>query len=171
LELSNRYGEFPFEPLASASEGCYKPNVYRPNPRYYDYVDRLIRIAANLGITLSLVPAWGRWINGGIRGPPVLFDTKSAYSFGSFLGYRYPFQPFILGGDTNRYWNEDAIETIKVFGDLSTIPVVDYGAITEAMAKGILDGSKAAIDALDPELASVAKGYKAFITYHSTQGK
>jgi hypothetical protein len=60
---------------------------------------------------------------------------------------------------------------IKVFGDLSTIPVVDYGAITEAMAKGILDGSKAAIDALDPELASVAKGYKAFITYHSTQGK
>jgi hypothetical protein len=109
-------------------------------------------------------------INGGIHGPPVIFDEAKAYSFGLFLGERYLFTPFIVGGDTNRYWNENGIETINRFGDLKSIPVKDFGAITESMVRGLKDGQAEGLARLDSRLREEANGYETFITYHSTQG-
>lgn len=147
------------------------PNVYKPDMAYFDFVDRVSVIAAELGIAICLVPSWGRWLNGGLHGPPVIFDVDSAYSYAKFLGKRYPFHPFILGGDSNRYWNIDANKIIATADDLSGVKVVDFGAVTESMARGLIEGEAEAIRALEGEVRELARGYKTFITYHSTQGK
>lgn len=167
FELSNRENQFPFYLTEDGQDRV--PDVYRPNLQYFEFVDRVSAIATELGITLFLVPTWGRWLNGGLHGPPVIFDSDNAYSFANFLGKRYPFHPFILGGDTNRYWNVDVQKAIKG-NNLSGVRVIDYGATIEAMARGLIDGEKEAIQALSPDLYDMTGGYTTFITYHSTQG-
>lgn len=96
----------------------------------------------------------------------MLFDDDSAYSFGAFLGERYPFHPFILGGDSNRYWNTGTMEHIKAGKNSRDLEVVDSGHLTEAMAKGLADGEAKAKVALQ-----LGEDYTTFITYHSAQGE
>lgn len=170
FELSNREDQFPFH--FTTQDGKEKaPDVSKPNLQYFDFVDRVSAIATELGITLFLVPTWGRWLNGGLHGPPVIFDEDNAYSYAKFLGNRYPFHPFILGGDSNRYWNIDAQSTISTANNLAGIKVVDFGHVTESMARGLIDGEKEAIQRLSGPVRDLAKGYQTFITFHSTQGE
>jgi hypothetical protein len=109
-------------------------------------------------------------VNGGYYGPPILFDESNAYEYCKFLSKRYPFHPWILGGDSDRYWNETAMEQIKSGKDPRTIDVVDFGKVTEAMARGLRDGEAEAVRELQGELAGMAKGYDTVITFHSAQG-
>ena len=166
LEYPNRYGDYPFLAKPGSS---YLPDLARPNPAYFEFVDKCIAFATSLGITVSLVPTWGRYINGGYYGDPILFDEQSAEAFGEFLGHRYPFHPFILGGDSNRYWNKDTARTLQSGGDLAELEVTDFGPVFEAMARGCIKGEKRAIK----ELAELKKAasYKTFITFHSAQGE
>jgi hypothetical protein len=96
----------------------------------------------------------------GFHRGPILFDTANAYSFGRFLGERYPYHPYILGGDSNRYWNADYRETTRRGGDVSRIDMTDYGPIFEAMARGLIDGEA---------MHTLSSTYKTFITFHSAQ--
>lgn len=171
LDFPNRAGEWPFHPAPESKPGAYVPDLMRPNPRYYDFVDQVVALASSLDMTISLVPTWGRYVNGGYYGSPILFNEENARAFGRFVGERYPFHPFILGGDSNRLWNPDFEKTLKSGGDIFKLPVIDFGAITEAMAQGLLEGEAAGIAALDAQLKAQASDYKTFITFHSAQGE
>ena len=143
------------------------PDLTRPSPGYFVFVDSLIPLAASLGITIWLTPTWGRYVNGGYYGSPVLFDKETARSFGTFLGERYPFHPFIIGGDSNRYWNEQTMAHISAGKNPNDLEVKDFGPVYEAMAQGVIEGEGKARRSLSIQ---GSEGYKTFITFHSAQG-
>jgi hypothetical protein len=70
---------------------------------YWDHVDWIVDKAAEKGITIGLLPAWGdkllplKWGRG-----PAVFNAKNAEAYGNFLGERFKDRPniiWILGGD------------------------------------------------------------------------
>jgi len=144
--------------------------INKLNPDYFTFVDKLVALAASMGITIAIVPAWGRYLNGGLAGGPILFDVTNAYDYGKFLGERYPFHPFVLGGDTNRYWNPAVHQTVMVGEDVTALELSDCGEIVEAMARGIIDGEKGVLHRHRTDLSENAQSYETFLTYHSTQG-
>lgn len=104
-ETHNAYGDAPLIDL----------DPMRPNEAFFEYVDWVIRTAAEMGFHLALLPTWGEYV-----GPlwtrdepdpdfdpsqkgPILFDEASAYHYGQFLADRYRDRPIIwvLGGDRN----------------------------------------------------------------------
>ena len=167
LEVPNKFGQLPFHPADNSSKGN-NLDVYRPNEAYFEFVDRLISYAASLGITLMFVPAWGRYVTGGLQGGPIIFDEDSARAYGKFLGSRYPFHPWIVGGDTPRWWNPKALSWAIQGNDLETLELQDYGPVWEAMAEGIKSGEQEAISKLDDPRC---KGYSTFMTYHTSQSQ
>ena len=95
----------------------------RPNEFYFRYVDELIRMAADKGLYIGLLPTWGDKVPGGMWGTgPVIFNLKNARTYGKFLGERYR-------GDTNILW--------ILGGDR---PAEGYEAVWDAMAQGISEG-------------------------------
>ncbi|RSH90754.1 hypothetical protein EHS25_009929 [Saitozyma podzolica] len=169
LDYPNREGAWPFHPAPDSTPEKYIPDISRPNAKYFAFIDRILPLAASLGITIVLVPTWGRYVNGGYYGPPVLFDEQNAYEYCKFLGKRYPFHPWVLGGDSNRFWNVNAMDTIKGGGNPKSIPVVDFGNVTEAMARGLREGEEEARKELEEENKKKAEGYETVITFHSAQ--
>jgi hypothetical protein len=170
LVLPNRDGALPLQtPIELLADGgSLGPKSL--NPDYFAFIDRILPLAASLGLTVALVPTWGRYINGGLHEGPVIFNETNSYEYGLFLGERYPFHPFILGGDTNRYWNMKAPKAVEAGEDVTLLKVHDCGRITESMARGIAEGEKRAVQALPADIKEKVKDYQSFITYHSTQG-
>ena len=96
LDTPNAYGERPLQD--------HDPT--RPNDRYFDHVDWVVRRAAEKGLVVGLLPTWGdkvvteSWGKG-----PVIFNPDrpdGARAYGRFLGARYRTAPnviWILGGD------------------------------------------------------------------------
>lgn len=166
LDYPNRNGDWPFFPKGEESDK-YIPDLARLNPAYFAFIDKLIPLAASLGITLWLTPTWGRYVNGGYYGSPILFDETTAHSFGTFLGERYPFHPFIIGGDSNRYWNKDTLAHISSGKNPNDLEVNDFGPVYEAMAAGVREGESR----IRTELSlHGSEGYETFVTFHSAQG-
>jgi hypothetical protein len=95
----------------------------------------------------------------GYYGGPILFDEANAYDYGKMIGQRYPFFPYILGGDSNRYWYNGWRTLASADKDITSLPLVDYGQVTEAMARGLIDG----------EATHKVEDYVTFIIYHSAQ--
>ncbi|GFF54690.1 hypothetical protein IFM61392_00856 [Aspergillus lentulus] len=95
LTVPNQNGDLPFID--------YDPR--KPNEPYFEWIDTVIDMAQRKGIIIALAPAWGRWVNQGWHGPPVVLNTSNAASFGHYIGQRYAGLPKIIGGDSNR--NED----------------------------------------------------------------
>lgn len=97
---------------------------------------------------------------------PPLFTPSTGYTLCHFLGSRYPFLPFILGGDSNRYWSDkfDSPEG-------TVVELVDYGDVVESMAKGLIEGEREAISKMRPttSINQDITPYKTFIIYHSAQ--
>jgi len=148
LTRPNRYGELPFidkDPL-------------RPNPRYFEHVDWVIKRAADYGLRIALLPSWGSPVTGDV-GTTRIFDPTNAHQFGFWLASRYKGKGilWVLGGDTNPLWPKvvttDPLGAAFSDGKTSKI-IVDYRPVYDAFANGILNGS----------------GGSAFITYHPTGG-
>ena len=169
LTVPNRDGHLPF-PLEFGPNREPIVDIYQPNDAYFSFVDRLIPVAAKVGITLTFVPTWGRYITGGLQGGPAVFDRENSRSYGEFLGERYPFHPWVLGGDTNRYWNPETVAYLNENKDVNELEVIDYKPTFDAMREGIAEGEKRAIAKLSTQLRDKAKGYETFFTFHSTQG-
>ena len=66
---------------------------------YWDHVDYIVHRANELGLTIALLPTWGRWWHDG----DAIFDELNAYRYGRFLGERYCTASviWVLGGDRN----------------------------------------------------------------------
>lgn len=168
-----------FEPLENLPEdtgtaedapgATYFPDLSKPNPKFWAHVDRVVKLAADLGISINFLPTWARWVNGGYWGRPILFDEKLAFGYGRFLGERYPFHPFILGGDGNRYWNPDIKSQLQKGVAAADLEVTDFGPVFEAMGRGILEGELAAIEKASQKVQEAAKGYTTFMTFHPAQ--
>ena len=90
LRTPNAYGQVPLHDLDPA----------RPNDGYFKHVDYVVARAAELGLTMGLLPTWGDKVSGGGAGP-VVFNHDNARTYGEFLGRRYRDWPiiWILGGD------------------------------------------------------------------------
>lgn len=95
----------------------------RPNEFYFRHVDAIIRMAADKGLYVGLLPTWGDKVHGRLWGiGPVIFNVENARIYGRYLGERYR-------DDTNVIW--------ILGGDR---PAAGYEAVWSAMAAGIAEG-------------------------------
>jgi hypothetical protein len=118
-------------------DGLHTPNAYgeyalieddptRPNEAYFRHVDAVIRMAAEHGIYVALLPTWGDKVNYGSGAGPVIFNEENACIYGRWLGERYRHDSnviWVLGGDRPAYTDTH-----------------DYRPIWRAMAAGIDEG-------------------------------
>jgi hypothetical protein len=128
FDTPNAFGHFPIEPKRPD-----RPVVKDgPNNDYWDDVERVLRLAAEHGLHVGLLPTWGKWVisdwqNGLVDG---FFTPANAEAYGRFIGARYKDHPniiWILGGDR-------------------AAPTDDAKAIWRAMARGIAVGGSGAED-------------------------
>ena len=91
-------------------DGLRDPNPYgqtpltdddplRPNERYFEHVDWVVKAAGEAGLVVALLPTWGdKW---NTKGKPPVFTPANARGYGEWLGRRYKDAPIIwvLGGD------------------------------------------------------------------------
>jgi len=92
--VRNRFGEAPLIHL----------DPTKPNERFFEYVDDVIEMGAELGLHFALLPTWGEYVGPVKWGKgPILFHTKNAEIYGEFLGRRYKEKEvvWVLGGDRN----------------------------------------------------------------------
>jgi len=81
-----------------------------PDPVYFEQVDRLLDVAADLGLALVMLPTWGYYV----MNTPV-FDEHSARVYGHFLGQRYCGRPnlvWVSGGDRIPTGREDVYRAL-----------------------------------------------------------
>lgn len=85
LNDPNPYGDQPLQDNDPA----------RPNPKYFEHVDWIVNRAAQLGLTIGMLPTWGDKVLN------KTFTSENARVYGEFLGRRYKDAPIIwvLGGD------------------------------------------------------------------------
>ncbi|MCL4793004.1 MAG: DUF4038 domain-containing protein [Bryobacteraceae bacterium] len=111
LTVPNPYGHLPLVDRDPA----------RPVEGYFEHVDYIVNRAAELGLTVGMLPTWGSYWTTGNKN--AVFTAENARFFGRFLGARYKEKPiiWILGGDQN-------------------IRTPAERAIIDAMAEGLAEG-------------------------------
>lgn len=111
LTVPNPYGHLPLVDRDPA----------RPVEAYFEHVDYIVNRAAELGLTVGMLPTWGSYWTTGNKN--AVFTAENARFFGRFLGARYKEKPiiWILGGDQN-------------------IRTPAERAIIDAMAEGLAEG-------------------------------
>lgn len=118
-DLNNAYGIKPIN----------RTHPLDLNPAFFDYLDEIIDMAAEIGLYIALLPTWGELVVGWNwtgDGYGVLFDAGSAYDHGHFIGARYRDRTnivWVLGGDRHPVVGAD-----------------DYRPVWRAMAEGIGSG-------------------------------
>ena len=74
-----------------------------PIEKYFQHVDRVIGLAADLGIYMAVLPTWGDKLNKSSWGlGPEIFDSSNIYFYGKYLGNRYKDRHniiWVIGGD------------------------------------------------------------------------
>ncbi len=81
-----------------------------PNPAYFDRVARIVEMAAERGIVMALLPAWGDFVT-----VNETINADNAYAYGNWLGVRlggYPNIVWVLGGDRLPDGHEDVFRQI-----------------------------------------------------------
>lgn len=118
MRSANRYGDYPL----------INDDPDQPNEKYFQLVDSVVAMAAQRGIVMALLPAWGDKVTLKYGGKgPVIFNADNAYRYGKFLGERYKHNNnivWILGGDRPPQDDKD-----------------DWKPVYAAIAKGIDEGS------------------------------
>jgi hypothetical protein len=123
LETRRRQGFNVIQAVVLAElDGLHMPNANghhpllgddptRPNEFYFMHVDAVIRLAAEKGLYIGLLPTWGDKVDhrhGGVG--PIIFDADNARSYGAYVGQRYRHDGnvlWILGGDRDAAGYED----------------------------------------------------------------
>ncbi len=74
----------------------------KPNEKYFEYMDWVIKKAEEKGIFIGLLPTWGDKVDKQWGIGPVIFNAENAFQYGSWIGNRYKnFKNiiWIIGGD------------------------------------------------------------------------
>lgn len=80
LRVPNMEGELPF----------VDNDPGKPNEKYFQHVDWVIKKAAEKGLFIGLLPTWGDKVTLNSWGKgPVIFNQKNAAGYGKYLGNRY----------------------------------------------------------------------------------
>ena len=93
-------------------DGLHEPNAYgqipltdddptKPNEKYFEHVDWIVKKANELGLYVGMLPTWGdKWNKKWGQGPEI-FTPENAAAYGEWLGKRYKDAGiiWILGGD------------------------------------------------------------------------
>jgi hypothetical protein len=136
--------------LISELDGLRIPNAYglvplkdmdpgKPDPEYFDFIDKVLKLAESKEMYLTLVPVWGDKIDRIFGIGPEIFNEKNAFSYGRWLGRRYRTYPNIIwmnggdrtgGGKNFEIWNalgkgiksedSDHLMTFHPLGDASS---------------------------------------------------
>ncbi len=115
----NVYGERPFVDDT-------RMHAAQMNPRWIDYVKRVLSMAEESGLVLALLPTWGdKWNEHNNSAGPVIFDERSAEGYGHDLSDA-------LGEYHNVIW---------VLGGDSAIRTQAHANIIRAMAHGLRSGA------------------------------
>ncbi len=89
-------------PNAEGDKPLIDNDPTKPNEKYFEHVDWVIKKAEEKGIFIGLLPTWGdKWNKKWGEGPEI-FTPENAKTYGKFLGIRYKNTPniiWILGGD------------------------------------------------------------------------
>lgn len=113
------------DPNANGDTPFLDEHYSNPNEAYWKHVDAIINLARARNIHIALLPTWGDKLNKASWGTgPEIFNSKSAYDFGKWIGKRYANQEniiWVLGGDRNPRKDTNDIE------------------VWNQMAKGILE--------------------------------
>ena len=131
LEVPNQKGELFLDNLDPS----------KPNEKYFEHVDWVIDKANEFGIKLAILPVWGGQIE---EDHPVIrskkiFDEKTAYIYGVYLGNRYKDRSnivWVLGGDTKpegyeKVW-ENLVKGLKAGGSNHLISYHIYGEMSSS---------------------------------------
>lgn len=73
-----------------------------PNTEYFEWVDKVVRIACDKGLYIGMLPTWGDKVDKQWGIGPEIFNEKNAFEYGKWLGERYKDFPNIIwinGGD------------------------------------------------------------------------
>lgn len=93
------------DPNANGDKPFLDQNYAQPNEAYWQHVDAVLSLALERGIHMAFLPTWGdKLFLAGWGTGPVIFNPKSAYLFGKWIGARYANQKnliWVLGGDRN----------------------------------------------------------------------
>jgi hypothetical protein len=92
LRTPNAYGLLPFSEM----------NPEKPDNEYFEFIDKVLKLAETKEMHFAIVPVWGDKINKVFGIGPEIFDEANAYSYGRWLGNRYKNFPNIIwmnGGD------------------------------------------------------------------------
>ncbi len=95
--IPNAYGHLPLTDLDPA-----RPAVEDgPENDYWDHVDWVVDRANAKGLTVGLLPTWGRYWHDKIKDGRPLFTRENAATYGEWIGRRYKDRGviWILGGD------------------------------------------------------------------------
>ncbi len=93
LRVPNAEGELPLFDMDPA----------KPNEKYFEHVDKVVRMAEKYGLFVALLPTWGDKFNlkWGV-GPVIFTNPDTARMYGEYIGERYKDFPniiWVLGGD------------------------------------------------------------------------
>ncbi len=92
LRIPNVYGQLPLSEM----------NPEKPNIEYFDFVDKVLKMAEAKEMYLALVPVWGDKTDRVFGIGPEILNEKNANSYGKWLGRRFRINPNIIwmnGGD------------------------------------------------------------------------
>lgn len=90
LRVRNLYGELTL----------VNNDPSKPNEKFFENVDYVVKRANELGLVMGLVASWGEQVRG-VRSDEQVFTTSNAFDYGNFLGSRYKDYAvmWFLGGD------------------------------------------------------------------------
>jgi len=89
-------------PNAEGNKPLIDNDPLKPNEKYFEHVDWVIKKAGEKGIYIGVLPTWGDKWNRKWGAGPQIFNPENARAYGKLLGERYKNYPniiWILGGD------------------------------------------------------------------------
>lgn len=104
LNSPNAFGETPL----------FENDPTQPNPRYFDYIAKVLKKAEAKGLYVALLPTWGdKVFKKGWGVGPEVFNVENAEVFGRWIGSR--FKQFtnviwVIGGDRNPRENSTDVD-------------------------------------------------------------
>ena len=86
----------------------------RPNEKYFEYVDYVVRLANSLGLVVAIAPSWSDWMYDYVGRWPHPFNPQNARTFGRYVGRRYKDCDvvWVIGGDRNPAGYEDILHAM-----------------------------------------------------------
>ena len=102
LSVPNRNGDLPF----------FDNNPSKPNEKYFQWVDKVIKAIEANGMYVGLLPTWGDKVDKQWGRGPEVFNTENAFTYGQYLAERYKESPniiWVIGGDRSGGGDNTAI--------------------------------------------------------------